>query len=82
MSHLIVTASQRAVYCWDVQFTQEETEAQRDQETCPKSSIVDEFFTSMSGPAESVYLVCLTPKPMLFSPVPYAPQHPLWEVSI
>lgn len=61
------------MYCWDAQFTQEQTEAQRDQETCPKSSIVDELFTSMSGPAKSVYLVCLTPKPTLFSPVPYTP---------
>ena len=58
------------MYCWDAQFTQEETETRRDRKTCPKSLTAVELFTSTSGPVGSVHSMCLMPKPMLFSPVP------------
>lgn len=38
------------MYCWDAQFTQEETEARRNRKTCPKSPTAVVLFTSMSGP--------------------------------
>lgn len=55
------------MYCWDAQFTQEETEARRNRKTCPKSPTAVVLFTSMSGPVGSVHSMCLMPKPMLFS---------------
>lgn len=56
------------MYCLDALFTDEETEARRDQVTCPKSRlIVAELLIRVSGsPAESV-CVCLTLKSMLFT---------------
>lgn len=50
-----LTTSQKAVYCWDPQFTDEETKTQAGQVTCSKSQVdYVELFIGMSGPAESI----------------------------
>lgn len=72
ISHLILTKGQRALYYWDAQFTQEETEARRDRKTCPKSPTA--LSCSLARVAQvGAFTLCVWCQSLCFSVQFYSP---------